>query len=147
MANEYKRLVAFWPSVTEVTEQDVSSPYRHRHEKSLTGLLLDDTDTSLLPVYVFKTKTCYIRCTKAHGEPDAYHCVIPEVFRRKRIRINGPDQGNFFFGKSTYNGYPRCRSCWQCFEQEWIFNQPLFIKIDDELRMRQLYAAFPSGVL
>lgn len=60
MADENKRLVTFWPSVTEVTEQDVPSPYRHRHEKDLTGLLLNDTDTALFPVYVFKTKAYYI---------------------------------------------------------------------------------------
>ena len=88
MADEDKRRVAFWPSVTEVTEQDVSRPYRHRHDETPAGFLLDNSNAPMFPVYVFEAQAGYVGCTKTHGEPDTYHRIIPEGFRGKSIRID-----------------------------------------------------------
>jgi hypothetical protein len=61
----------FGPAISDIPEQDVPCPDWHGHCKHLTGLLLDDADALLFPVYVAETKSDYVGGAETHRQSDA----------------------------------------------------------------------------
>ena len=60
MTDKYVRAFDPWPSIAEISEQDISCFDGHRQSEHLSCLLLYDTDAATLPVDAIKEKIGYV---------------------------------------------------------------------------------------